>query len=156
MEREAQIYDEKIQTIKKRFFSALDDFKKYYVYYNKNPEVNEFQNYYTNSKGQLQSLNKDLFLTTNNIENSIEVLDSKMKLIALKLEDEKKLNGELLKKIDGLKNTHMGSEILIYNSKEEYNSQYYSNLAMFMGISIVIGLLVASSYKKPISISVKV
>ena len=42
---EAKQFNEKIVTIKSQFFSALDDFKKYYVYYNKNPEVNEFQNY---------------------------------------------------------------------------------------------------------------
>ena len=41
----AQQFDEKINSIKDQFFSALDDFKKYYVYFNKNPEVNEFQNY---------------------------------------------------------------------------------------------------------------
>ena len=42
---QAKQFEEKIDTIKTQFFSALDDFKKYYVYYNKNPEVNEFQNY---------------------------------------------------------------------------------------------------------------
>ena len=68
----AQQFDEKIDSIKEQFFSALDDFKKYYVYYNKNPEVNEFQNYYATSKGQLQTMSKDLFLTTNDIDKNIE------------------------------------------------------------------------------------
>ena len=48
--------NEKINSIKTQFFSALDDFKKYYVYFHKNPEVTEFQNYYANSKGQLQTM----------------------------------------------------------------------------------------------------
>ena len=51
--KQAKIFNEQINNIKSQFFSALDDFKKYYVYYNKNPEVTEFQNYYANSKGQL-------------------------------------------------------------------------------------------------------
>ena len=90
-------FDEKINAIRGQFFSALDDFKKYYVYYNKNPEVNEFQNYYANSKGQLQSMTSELFLTTNNIDKSIEMLNSKMQSVSVKLTDEKKLNLQLKK-----------------------------------------------------------
>ena len=59
--KQSQIFDEKIKSINSQFVNALDDFKKYYVYYNKNPEVNEFQNYYSNSKGQLQTMSKNLF-----------------------------------------------------------------------------------------------
>ena len=88
---QAKKFNEKINTIKTQFFSALDDFKKYYVYYNKNPEVNEFQNYYVNSKSQLQTMSRDLFLTTNNIDKNIENLDKLMAHISIKLEDEKKI-----------------------------------------------------------------
>ena len=128
--------EEKINIIKTQFFSALDDFKKYYVYFNKNPEVNEFQNYYANSKSQLQSMTRDLFLLTNSIDKSIENLDSQMQLVSLKLEDEKKLNIELTKLFNDLNNTKEGSEVLINDSKEEYNQQYYNNWEMVLGIFI--------------------
>ena len=75
---QAKQFEEKIDTIKTQFFSALDDFKKYYVYYNKNPEVDEFQNYYLNSKSQLQNMSRDLFLATNSIDKHIEQLDTQM------------------------------------------------------------------------------
>jgi hypothetical protein len=133
--------EEKITIIKTQFFSALDDFKKYYVYYNKNPEVNEFQNYYTNSKSQIQSMTKDLFLLTNSIDKSIENLDSQMQVVSLKLEDEKNLNVELTKLFKDLNNTKNGSELLINDSKEEYNQQYYYNWEMIIGILIAGGLL---------------
>ena len=138
---QAQQFDEKINSIKTQFFSALDDFKKYYVYYNKNPEVNEFQNYYVNSKSQLQSMSKDLFLVTNNIDKNIEILDNKMSAISLKLADEKKLNGELLALLKNLQNTQDGSDILIDDSKEAYNTQYYHNWEIIIGILIVSGVL---------------
>jgi hypothetical protein len=128
--------EEKINIIKTQFFSALDDFKKYYVYFNKNPEVNEFQNYYANSKSQIQSMTRDLFLLTNSIDKSIENLDSQMQLVSLKLEDEKKLNVELTKLFNDLNNTKEGSEVLINDSKEEYNQQYYYNWEMVFGIFI--------------------
>jgi hypothetical protein len=133
--------NEKIQSIKTQFFSALDDFKKYYVYYNKNPEVDEFQNYYANSKGQLQTMSKELFLTTNSIDKHIEILDNEMKDIAVKLEAEKKSNDEMEKMFNNLQNTKNGSTILIEESKEEYNNQYYANWEMILGIFVVSGIL---------------
>ena len=118
---QAKQFEEKIDTIKTQFFSALDDFKKYYVYYNKNPEVDEFQNYYLNSKSQLQNMSRDLFLATNSIDKNIEQLDTQMAGVSVKLEAEKKLNGELMKILSNLENTQTGLEILIDNSKDIYN-----------------------------------
>ena len=145
---QAKQFEEKIDTIKTQFFSALDDFKKYYVYYNKNPEVNEFQNYYANSKGQLQTMSKDLFLTTNNIDKNIEDLDNEMLQISIKLENEKKLNKEMSELINNLQNTQNGSEILIDDSKTKYNIQYYKNVEIFIGILILSGLLTKLVIKK--------
>ena len=147
---QAKQFEEKIDTIKTQFFSALDDFKKYYVYYNKNPEVDEFQNYYLNSKSQLQNMSRDLFLATNSIDKHIEQLDTQMSGVSVKLEDEKKLNGELMKILSNLENTQTGSEILIDNSKDSYNAQYYYNWEIFFGILIVSVLLVKLNKSSPI------
>ena len=139
---EANQFNEKINTINAQFFSALDDYKKYYVYYNKNPEVTEFQNYYANSKGQLQSLSKELVTTTNNINKSIKSLDAEMSSNAIQLEQEKKTNTELTKLVFNLENTQNGSEILIDDSKTNYNIQYYKNwelIAGILGIGIILG-----------------
>jgi hypothetical protein len=143
----SQQFEEKINNIEKQFFSALDDFKKYYVFYNKNPEVNEYQNYYVNSKSQLQSMSKDLFLTTNDISKNIEELNDEMKGVSIKLEKEKKMYDESNGLLGSLQNTKNGTEILINDSKEEYNKQYYYNYELIGGI-IIIGLLLTSMFKK--------
>ena len=147
MDPQSHIFADKINNIQTTFFSALDDFKKYYVYFNKNPEVNEFQNYYANSKGQLQTMSRDMFVTTNNIEKSIEELNSQMETVSLKLEDEKKLNGELIKLISGLENTQNGSVMLIDDSKEEYNIQYFKNWQYIISIIIILFTIVIASRK---------
>lgn len=131
MNPHANKFNEKIKTIKDSFFSALDDFKKYYVYYHKNPEVNEFQNFFTNSKGQLQKLNAEIFLLTNKIQQNIKDLDTEMQITSNKLEGEKNLNEELLKLINRIQTTQDGSAIMIDDAKEEYNIQYYKNWEMF-------------------------
>jgi len=143
----SQQYEEKINNIEKQFFSALDDFKKYYVFYNKNPEVNEYQNYYVNSKSQLQSMSKDLFLTTNDISKNIEALNDEMKGVSIKLQKEKKIYDESHGLLGSIQNTKNGTEILISDSKEEYNKQYYYNYELIGGI-IIIGLLLTFMFKK--------
>jgi len=132
---------EKINGLKTQFFSALDDYKKYYVYYNKNPEVDEFQNYYANSKSQLQTMSRNVVLQTNAIDNDIETLDAEMDVISEKLEREKKLNIKLTRILNNLQNTQNGSEILIDDAKELYNTQYRYNWELFIGILMISGVI---------------
>ena len=142
-------FDEQINNIKTQFFSALDDFTKYYVYFNKNPEVNEFQNFYSNSKSQLQMMSRQLFLTTNNIDKIIEEIDKQVSSISKKLKGEEELYKKLIELAENIDNTQDGSQILIDDSKKKYNDQYYKNIQIFMGIIIGIILLV-KLFKKPI------
>ena len=98
-------------------------------------------------------MSKDLFLTTNNIDKNIEILDKKMSAISLKMEDEKQLNEKLMLLLKNLQNTKDGSSILIDDSKEAYNIQYYYNVEIIIGILIVSGIL--AKMFTPASISVK-
>ena len=139
-------FDEKINAIQSQFFAALDDFKKYYVYYNKNPEVNEFQNYYANSKGQLQTMSKNLFVTTNDIDKEIESLEQKIQTMSALLKEEKKLNDKLVELIKDIYNTHVGSEVLISDSKQIYNKKYYTNMELIIGV-IIVGILLMVLFK---------
>jgi methyl-accepting chemotaxis protein len=140
MNQEANIFDEKIKGIQNSFFSALDDFKKYYVYYNKNPEVAEYQNFFNTSKGQLQELNSDIFVITNNIKNNMTMLTAEIKAISNNLNHEKDLNVELLSLIDNIQTTEDGSAIMIDDAKDEYNRQYYKNWELFIGIIVFTGI----------------
>jgi hypothetical protein len=121
-------------TIKTQFFSALDDFKKYYVYHYKNPEVNEFQNYYATSKGQLQSLSTNLSGLTKAINQHILGLDNHLSTLATQLQKEKQLYHKISGLASDLTATQNGSELLIHDSKTNYNNQYYSNWELILGI----------------------
>jgi hypothetical protein len=134
-------YKEKINAIKSQFFSALDDFKKYYVFYNKNPEVDSYQQNYENSKTQLQNLNNQLTQTTCNINDIIEKLDLDMKKIEKKLKIERILNIKLTNALNNLETTQNGSEILIDDYKEKYNEQYYKNFQLYVGIILIMFVL---------------
>ncbi len=145
----AKLFDEKITSIEGQFFSALEDFKKYYVYFNKNPEVDEFQNYYSNSKSQLQTMSKEVRNITLSIDKQIEALNIQMSGISEKIQREKELNEKLKSKLHNLENTQNGSEILVDDSKTAYNIQYVRNWEMFIGVLIVTGLIF-KIYKVPV------
>jgi chromosome segregation ATPase len=145
----AKSYDEKITSVNGQFFSALEDFKKYYVYFNKNPEVDEFQNYYANSKSQLQTMSKEVGNITKSIDKQIEALNAQMSSISEKIAREKELNEKHKEKLHRLENTQNGSEILVDDSKTAYNIQYVRNWEMFIGVLIVTGLIF-KIYKAPI------
>ena len=140
LQPEAKQYSDKIQNLSQQFFSVLDDFKKYYVFYNKNPEVSEYQQIYLNNKSQLQKLNKDVFVLTNDIEKDIEILSSFVTRINLKLGAEKELNGELFSIISNLQNNKNGSVVMLDDTTTIYNKQYYLNIEIFVGILIIIGI----------------
>ena len=152
MNPEAKIYQEQINNKATSFLSALDDFKKYYVYYNKNPEVQEYNKNFTDSKEQLQTLSSDVFQITNTIQRKIEEKSRSMSGIEMKLQRQKALAQEQEKTINNLKSVQAGSSVMIDDSKTDYIFNYYKNLEIFIGILILLGLLV--SYKVSVAIFV--
>jgi hypothetical protein len=143
MDPKAKQFKEKINSINSSFLSALDDFKKYYVFYHKNPEVDEYSNHFVNSKGQLQALSGEMFATTNIIQKNIETLNDTMEEISSKLTNEKDKYAKMDKLFTSLKGTESGSNILINDSKTEFNLLFFKNIELFIGILIILGLMVS-------------
>jgi methyl-accepting chemotaxis protein len=146
MEQEAKQNLEKINSFKSQFMSILDDYKKYYVYYNKNPEVDEFQQNFFNAKSQLQQIMKQLTNLSESIKDETSSLNSQMQNINRKIKLEKNLNGKLDKTVSGLESTNNSSKALIDDSKEEYNAQYVKNWEMILGL-FIIGFILAYRFE---------
>lgn len=148
LEPEPKEYQNKLNTIVQQFSSVLDDFKKYYVFTNKNPEVDEYQHFYLENKSQLQHFNKDVFLIRNDIEQNIKKLNYIVTRLNAKLSSEKELNKELVKLVDGLKQNGNGSSIMLYDTTYIYYQQYLLNIEMVIGILTLIYLLFVLFQKK--------
>ena len=143
---QAEQFHEQINAINAQFLGALDDFKKYYVYYHKNPEVSEFQSYYTTSKGQLQTMSTNLGVLTNVINQNIIALDKNMSSLTVQLQKEKQLYNKISVLVSDLTATQNGSELLIYDSKTNYNRQYYTNWELFVGM-IASGIFLGTMFR---------
>jgi len=146
LQPETKIYQEKLNTLTSTFLSALDDFKKYYVFTFKNPEVDEYQNFFLNSKSQLQNINKEVILVSNDIKKDIEKINFIVNKINIQLGNEKELNGEMLNLFNNLQNSNNGSSLLLEETTNIYNKQYLYNCEIALGIFILF-ILILISYK---------
>ena len=84
-----------INTLKEKLPSILDDFKKYYVFYNKNPEYNEYQQMFENIKSNLQNMNEPtagLGRSLKNMFNTEEHDNDKLKKIKIQIDNLQELN----------------------------------------------------------------
>ena len=128
----------KIKTYSEQFPSILDDFKQNYFAYTKYPENNEYQQIYASTKGSLVSINKDIFLLTNQVELSTEDLNKEISNLDKKLSKLKLINDKFKKKLMQSTGKNNSSEELIDNTKELYKYQYISNVTLLLGNFLII------------------
>ena len=89
------IFNEKLQTLNKQLPAILDDFKKYYIFFNKNPEYPEYQNAFENIKGNMNKLSSDLFMLSNDVQSSTGELNKKLFALNILIKKEKERKRQL-------------------------------------------------------------
>jgi hypothetical protein len=126
----------KITTLQEKLPPILDDFKKYYVFLNKNPTYSEYQTIYANLTGNINSIASELsFISNDVITNAKSVGDALLKINTL-IESEKNKNLELKSIESNINNEYNGSKIMIQEYKQIYNENYIKNVLIFIGIII--------------------
>ena len=60
-------YNQKLIALTNQYNFLITDFVKYFVFFNKNPSVDEYRNLYNSNKGQIQSVFTDLVTLKSNI-----------------------------------------------------------------------------------------
>jgi hypothetical protein len=126
----------KITTLQEKLPSILDDFKKYYVFFNKNPTYSEYQTIYENLKSNLNSITNELLTITNDVEKNTQIISNDLLKINELIEKEKVKNGQLKSIESNIENKYNGSKTMIDEYKEIYNENYIKNIFIFIGIII--------------------
>ena len=151
-------FREKIKILQQQLPSILDDFKKSYVLYNKNPEFDEYKNMFDNMKQNLEHLISEVFTTTNSNEASIEDINKKMKILNILITEEREKNRILKLKLGIVETKHDGSNIMINNYTDMYNNDYLKNWALFLGIIIsctILGIKFKKVVQQPVTTNYK-
>jgi len=145
---ESNSFLSKIETLSAKLPGMLEDFKKYYIFYNKFPNYSEYKNMFSNIKNNLQSVNSDIFVITNDVEKNIALLNDKLVKYDGYIDSEKSKNVLLKKKLGIVETKFDGSDEMVQNYTELYNIYYTKNFALFLGILIAIYLNIRIFYKK--------
>ena len=136
--KEPKEFMQKIETLESQLPSILDDFKKYYVFFNKNPEFNEYEQMFQNIKGNLNKINSELFLLSNNIQSNINKINHKFLKLDILIKDTKKKNKELKQKLHIVENKSNAASEMIDDYKEMYEAGYLRNWGLLLSTGIVL------------------
>jgi hypothetical protein len=149
------VFLSQISSLVEKLPHVLDDFIKYYIFYNKNPEVDEYQQMFENIKGNLQKLISELSTNSNNIEKNIGDINKKLFKVNVLIKKEKQENNLLKRKLGIIENQYDGSDELISNYKEIYNLNYIKNFALCIGI-ILSCILMTKTFTPPTNNQMKI
>jgi peptidoglycan hydrolase CwlO-like protein len=143
---EASDFSQTLETLQSQLPAILEDFKKYYVFYNKTPDYPEYQQLFENIKSNLNSINSDLFTLSNDVQGNIDSLNKDLTDLNSQIEREKEKNRKLKLDLGIVENKNNAATEMIYDYKKMYESGYLRNWGLFLSI-LVVGVAVSKLYK---------
>lgn len=136
--RQVSETNKKIEIIEEQLPHILDQYKKYFIFYNKNPEVAEYQQYYVQYKTQIEQLNSQLGRMSTDIQSNIQKVNKSVNKANFQIKDKKKEFAELIKNFEHYQDSLQGAEQMIDDYKTLYNKQYYKNVQLVVGIVFIV------------------
>lgn len=133
----ANTFLSKINVLNDQLPSILDDFKKYYVFYNKTPEYDEYKQMFENIKSNLNTTNSSLNKINDSVVSATEDINEKLEALNKLIRHERIKNIALKRRLGREEEKYNGTDEMISNYKEMYELNYLRNWAIFIGILIV-------------------
>ena len=127
----------KVSVLSNQLPAILDDFKKYYVFYNKTPEYDEYKQMFENIKANLNTTNSSLAKINKSVDSATEDINEKLAALNKLIRRERIKNRLLKRRLGREEEKYNGTDEMISNYKEMYEINYLRNWAMFLGILIV-------------------
>jgi hypothetical protein len=134
-------YSSTIQTLKDQFYPVLSEYKQAFVNTNVYPDLNEYEQIYASTKANLDTVLSGIFSVKTGIENDLYTLKTKLLDLETTITYEKSLNTKLVTQYGQLSGNNNGSEVMLDDSKNLYQTQYVSNVTLFIGIFLFTGVI---------------
>ena len=138
-------FKEKLETLKQQLPPILDDFNKYFVLYNKDPNNPEYENMFNNIKQNLNTISSSLFMVSNDVDTNIDNINTMFKKLDILISKERKQNIELRRKLGLVEIENNSSKVLIDNYTEIYDMDYLRNWGLFLS-TIAIGIYISKNF----------
>jgi len=135
------VFLSELDTIQRQLGPILDDFNKYFVFYNMNPQISENQRMYENIKNNIQEIYTKLLKISTDVDKNINELNNNYQELNKLIETLKERNSVLKQKLGIVEDTYDGSDTMISNYKDLYNLQYLKNFSLGLGLVFSIVLI---------------
>ena len=145
-----QKFSERLETLRQQLYPILDDFKKYYVFYNKNPDYNEYQQAFEGIKGNLNEFNSRVFMLSNDVQSNTNKINITLSELYDMINYEKNRNTQLKKQLGNIEGDKYATTEMIDNYKEMYNNEYVKNWGLVLSI-LVAGFTISKVYTNKIA-----
>ena len=122
-----------LDTIREQLPSLLTDFKQFYIFYNKNPEYDDYRVHYENIKGNLTSMERQIQQFNNTATEETDQLNRQLVDVNTKIEKERIKNEILKRRLHAATNRSNGSNEMIHDYTTIYDEKYTRNWALFIG-----------------------
>ena len=134
-------YSTQVSDLQSTFPEVLDDFKKYFVFYQKNPDYTEYQTNFENAKSNLNELIIKLFKISASVQMSTSKINANMEEVNKSIQVNKAEFTKLKRRVLNLKEAHDTSDILVDDYVTIYNMYYLKNAAILFGVLMQIWVL---------------
>ena len=141
-------FREKIATMNSQLPAMLDDFKKYYVFFNKNPDYPEYQQMFQNIQSNLNKMNSDLFVLSNDVQSETDTMNKTLFKLDALIKEERKKNRRLKARLGIVEHKINASSEMISDYMEMYDSGYLRNWGLFLSI-LAVGGIISKMYRAP-------
>jgi hypothetical protein len=137
----------KLKTLHQKLPHVLDDFIKYYIFYNKNPDYPEYSQMFENIKSNLNNINSTLFTLSNSVDVNINNLSTHLFTLNTAIKKEKIINRKLKHKLGILEQQMDSTDEMIDDYSQMYDERYLHNCALFLSI-LASGVAISVVFKK--------
>lgn len=143
-------FTQELNELRTQLPSIISDFKKYYVFYNKTPEYQEYQTMFENIKSNLTNISSKLFSLSNEVQGNIDKINITFSEQDDLIKIEKEKNSKLKSKLGIIEDKSNASFELISNYKDIYNSHYLRNWGIILSTLVIISTI-TKVYKNRVS-----
>jgi hypothetical protein len=130
------IFKQQLKDLTNKLHGILEEFDKAFLFYNKNPQNNEYLHIYETSKNNLNTFNADVFMLSNDIESNTSKINNELLILNKLIIAEKQTNKKLKHKLHIIENKELATDELIDDYTTIYKLNYNKNWGLFISILI--------------------
>jgi len=130
-------FKKNMQVLIEQLPALLDEFKKTYVTYNKNPEYNDNRQFFGIAKQHLTDIGTKAYSISTDIQVNTNKINEKLICLNIAIAKEKERNRKLKQTLGRVEEKNNASTELISDYEHMYQMGYLRNLALFISIIVV-------------------